>query len=227
MKKLIFSLLIGAIVGWGIGWAATSKSFTLPLYEISFELSIIFTAIALLLVVSTIYYTQKIKRLAATNVDGDEEDAREQLLNKLYSDVTLGTTIAMVLGLVAFSVTVITEQPIPLILAASAVTLLAAIYSLKSPALMKFVQPYRDFPSITDNNYAKKLFAMSDEGERDTMLQGLYAAFTLGNAMLIFAIIACVFYSVLTEESQMFSILVLALIIVVMNTCYMLKVCNR
>lgn len=227
MKKFIGSLFIGGIVGWFIASGADGSSFTLSLYSIAFEISVLFSAISLLLIGMSFVNIAKLKSLANKEVTGDEEDVKEDRLYKLFSDMTLASTVSVILSIVAFAVIAITDQSIVLTIIVAATAFSAAMINYRSPSYMKYVHPERDFPSVNDKEYAKKLFEMSDEGERHIMLQGLYKSFTIGNALLLFAMIGCVFYSVYSNESQLFSIIVMALILIVMNMQYMLKVRNR
>lgn len=227
MKRLILPLLFGGFIGFLISSGADAKNFTLSLYEIAYELGIVFTVLSFVLVAVALIYTMRLRKLARVEVVGDAEDEQEETLYKLYSDITLATTVALVIGLVAFSVVAVTEQSIVLNGAASVSVIVAAFMNFRTPKLVKYVYPERKFPAVLDKDYAKKLFAMSDEGERHTMLSGLYSAFTIGNTMLLISMIICSLYSVWSGESQLFSIVVIALILIVMNTQYMLKVRNR
>ncbi|WP_353056562.1 DUF3169 family protein [Solibacillus isronensis] len=122
---------------------------------------------------------------------------------------------------------IITEQSIVIQILSIPAILLAIIATPLVGNYIKYVYPYREIPSYNDKQYTKKMFEMSDEGERHIMLQGLYSAFNLENILLLCSLLLGMFCSVASGESQLFAILIIAIILITVNTQYMLKVRNR
>lgn len=227
MKRTIKLFLGGGIIGGFLGFIIVKDAFTLPLYEIAIEMTLIILGIALLLTIGGFVKLAQLKKQSAQQFSSEDEDEQEEILYKLYSDASLASTISLILSIVGACIAVITEQPIifqalsvPVILLAISLVPLVGNY-------IKFAYPNRDFPSYNDKKYTKKLFEMSDEGERHIMLQGLYSAFSTTNILLVSSLVLLMFYSVASGESQLFAILIIAIILVVGNTQYFLKVRNR
>jgi len=227
MKRTIKLFLGGGIIGGFLGFIIVKDAFTLPLYEIAMEMTLIILGIALLLTIGGFVKLAQLKKQSAQQFSSEDEDEQEEILYKLYSDASLASTISLILSIVGACIAVITEQPIifqalsvPVILLAISLVPLVGNY-------IKFAYPNRDFPSYNDKKYTKKLFEMSDEGERHIMLQGLYSAFSTTNILLVSSLVLLMFYSVASGESQLFAILIIAIILVVGNTQYFLKVRNR
>lgn len=227
MKRTIKLFLGGGIIGGFLGFIIVKDAFTLPLYEIAMEMTLIILGIALLLTIGGFVKLAQLKKQSAQQFSGEDEDEQEEILYKLYSDASLASTISLILSIVGACIAVITEQPIifqalsvPVILLAISLVPLVGNY-------IKFAYPNRDFPSYNDKKYTKKLFEMSDEGERHIMLQGLYSAFSTTNILLVSSLVLLMFYSVASGESQLFAILIITIILVVGNTQYFLKVRNR
>ena len=227
MKRMIMQLLGGAIIGGLFGFFIVKGEFTLPLYGIATEMTIVFIVISLLLAIASFIKLAQLKKQSAQQLSGDEEDLREEYLYKLYSDASLASNISQIIGIVAICTGAITEQSIVLIASSIVVMLLAIAANILGGTSIKHAYPHRDFPSLNDKHYTKKLLDMSDEGERHIMLQGFYSAFSMTNILLLVSLILLTLYSVTTDVSQLFSILIIALILIIVNTQYMLKVRNR
>lgn len=227
MKRTVMQFIGAAIIGGLFGFFIVKSEFTLPIYEIATEMTVIFIIISLLLATASFIKMTQLKKQSAKQLSGDEEDLREEYLYKLYSDASLASNISQIIGIVAICTGAITEQSIVLIASSIVVMLLAIAANFLVGTSIKHAYPHRDFPSLNDKHYAKKLLDMSDEGERHIMLQGFYSAFSMTNILLLLSLILLTLYSIATAESQLFSILLIALILIIVNTQYMLKVRNR
>ncbi|MBD8037546.1 DUF3169 family protein [Solibacillus sp. A46] len=227
MKKTLIQLLGGAAIGAPIGFFTVSGNFALPIYEIATEMTLVFLGIAFLLLVGSLLKLAQLKQKSAQQFSGDEEDLHEQYLYTLYSDVSLASNIALILSIVAMCIGVITEQSIVILILSIFVVLLSILSTILVGTSLKYAYPNREFPSFNDNQYSKKLLEMSDEGERHVMLQGFYSAFNTANILLLASLLLLMFYSIASGESQLFAILIISLILIIVNTQYMLKVRNR
>ena len=116
-----------------------------------------------------------------------------------------------------------------LILIAIGIVMTIASYPLSSYMmhLMKKAYPERDLPDISDTDYSKKLLEISDEGERHLMLEGLYKVYQFANEAFLFAIIGIALYSVVSGDSQLFSKIVISIILLIMNGMYAFSVRNK
>ncbi|MGN7478024.1 DUF3169 family protein [Solibacillus silvestris] len=227
MKRTIKQFLFGGIIGGLIGSFIVTGGFTLPLYEIATEMTIVFLGIALLLAVGGFVKLAQLKRHSLQQHSGEDEDLQEENLYKLYSDASLAINMSLIISIVGACAGIITKQSVVIQIVSIPAILLAIIATPIVGNYIKYVYPYREIPSYNDKHYTKKMFEMSDEGERHIMLQGLYSAFNLTNVLLLCSLLLCMFYSVVSGESQLFAILIIAIIMITVNTQYMLKVRNQ
>lgn len=227
MKRTIKQFLGGAIIGGVFAIFIVKDGFTLPLDEIAMELTIVFLSISLLLSIGSFVKLAQLKKQSAKQFFGEDEDIQEENLYKLYSDASWASTLSLILSLVTACITVITEQLIFIQILSIPVILLALASVPLVGNYIKYAYPNREFPSYNDKKYTKKLFELSDEGERHIMLQGLYSAFSTTNVLLSGSLLLMMFYSVASGESQLFAILIIAVILVIVNTQYFLKIRNR
>ncbi|NBA12635.1 DUF3169 family protein, partial [Weissella confusa] len=93
--------------------------------------------------------------------------------------------------------------------------------------VLKRVYPNRHLPSPTDKDYGKKLLAISDEGEKHVMLDGLFHTFQMMNILLTGAMFILIVYSLGANHSHRFSILVIGLVLVSLNANDMLMIRHR
>ncbi|SDG83818.1 Protein of unknown function [Planococcus glaciei] len=225
--KQIFQTLVGGIVGFFGMYFALSLDFTSDFSIFGLELTLFITGIAVLLLVFTMVTIQRVKRKAKLQLRGEEEDELDSKQYKSFSDITLGSVVAMVLSVVATAIAVITEQPIWVVVAAGATLIGAIVISIITPGLIKLIYPERDLPKPGEKDYAKKLLAVSDEGERHVMLEGLYRTHNTMNLALFIALLLLMIYSVSTGVSQLFAIFVVALILIIANVQYTFSIRNK
>lgn len=225
--KQIFQTLVGGIVGFFGMYFALSLDFTSDFSIFGLELTLFITGIAVLLLVFSMVTIQRVKRKAKLQLRGEEEDELDSKQYKSYSDITLGSVVAMVLSVVATAIAVITEQPIWVVVAAGATLIGAIVISIIIPGLIKLIYPERDLPKPGEKDYAKKLLAVSDEGERHVMLEGLYRTHNTMNLALFIALLLLMIYSVSTGVSQLFAIFVVALILIIANVQYTFSIRNK
>lgn len=225
--KQIFQTLVGGIVGFFGIYFALSLDFTSDFSIFGLELTLFIIGIAVLLLVFSMVTIQRVKRKAKLQLRGEEEDELDSKQYKSYSDITLGSVVAMVLSVVATAIAVITEQPIWVVVAAGATLIGAIVISIITPGLIKLIYPERDLPKPGEKDYAKKLLAVSDEGERHVMLEGLYRTHNTMNLALFIALLLLMIYSVSTGVSQLFAIFVVALILIIANVQYTFSIRNK
>lgn len=227
MTKLIGKMLMGAVAGFVGAYMLLSLEFDVNMSFMPFELTIIFMVISILLLIFSLFGYTKVKAEAKMRVTGDQEDERAVRQYKRYADIMLAAQMAVYFSLAMLALVAITDQPNAFVFSSLALILTSFSLSFIYSGLAKTVDPHRQFPSVDDKQYAKKLLEMSDEGERHVMLQGMYRAFTSVNSLLFFAVLALISYSVISGVSQLFSIFIIIIILVVINAQYQLTIRNK
>ncbi|MCM3757258.1 DUF3169 family protein [Sporosarcina aquimarina] len=223
MRMVIWALL-GAVVGFVVMYMALSVQMDFNFYAIAFQVNVILTALTLVLLLYIGVSILQMRKKSEAKVSDDEEDERDIWLYKKFSDTNMLVMATIVIGIVASAISLITNQPPWLELISIVAVTIAFILSLGVSSLVNKFYPDRNLPSVSEKNYAKKLLAASDEGERHVMLEGLYRSFNMLNGALILALFLLVVYSIGTGVSQLFSIFVIAVILLGANAKYFLLI---
>lgn len=217
------------LIGGVIGVIAVSIFLLIPFSELTFPLhivSIILYIVVVLCWVFSFIIANKIKKIANKELVGEAEDEAEEVMNKLLYDFSFGTNIGAIIAIVAMSLSVMAMN-FTLIIAGIVASFFSYYMTSYMMTLMKLAYPERELPEISDKDFSKKLLEASDDGERHIMLQGLYKVYSFANAAFLFAIMGLALYSVVTDDSQLFSIIVISIILVTMNGMYLISVRNR
>lgn len=222
MKNFLRQILIGAIFGFII----VTIYLVIPFNNMSFPLQTVTTILYIIVLLSWVYClmaANKIKRLAKKNLDGEAEDAAEDIINKKMYDFSFSNNTGATLAILALSMSVIDQQLLLIVvgIVAATISYMMMAYMMK---LMKLAYPDRSLPAVGEKNYAKKLMDISDEGERHVMLHGLYKTYNFANMAFGLSIIAIAIYSLETGDSQLFSMIVITVILLVMNGVYLFSV---
>lgn len=222
--KLILQLFIGGFVGFFVVYALMNFS------EVHFagEITVIsLIAVSIILIALSIFRSQKIKSLNTQNFSGDEEDEVEDRKYKMFADYSLFANSSFVLSVLALSLSLITTQNLMLTIASMCLLIITFIFIYYMGHLMQQVYPERNLPSTSDPDYAKSLLDIADDGEKHVILDGLYKSHSLLNISLVAAIILSTVYSVTRDDSQIFSIILMAAVLLVVNSKYLLVVRNK
>lgn len=225
--KIAIRMLIGAIIGFTVAYAAIEGSWQMDLQPLAYPVTLVLVASSVVSVLLTVYYYLKIRKSAGIELHGEDEDLAEGRMYRQYSDATLTGNLGMILSLAALSLIVISGQSGWLALIAIAAMLVSVAMTFIMPGLMKKMYPERRFPSVSDKDYAEKLLAMSDDGEKHVMLGGLYKSFLSMNTLLFGAILLLLFYSVMSGTSQLAGIFIIAAIMIITNTQYLIHIRNK
>ena len=225
MINFLKQLFIGAIVGIGI----VMIYLLIPFNNLSFPIQTVTIGLYIIVFLTWVYcliVANKIKQLAKNNLEGEAEDEAEEIMNKKMYDFSFSNNTGATLSILAVSLSVIENNLLFILIGvvAAAVSYFMMAYMMR---LMKLASPERNLPDVGDKDYAKKLMDISDEGERHVMLHGLYKTYNFSNIAFAFAIIGIAIYSSLTGDSQLFSIMVISVILLVMNGVYVLSVRNK
>ena len=223
MKRLFLLFFIGLLFGIFISiipqtdWSI--ENFAEPLI-------FILATITILLTILTVVYIIQIKQKAKIIVTGEEEDRREEWLYKKYYELCFLTNSGFVFALTTSTFIVGTNYKYntPLMLLISVLILPSFLIPLLSSKLEKVVYKNREIPSPTDIEYMQKMIALADEGERYIAFEGLYKAFNWMNALLLISIFLLSIYWSVTGDPQFFAILLIAIVFIIVNASYILKV---
>ncbi|MGM7721517.1 DUF3169 family protein [Metabacillus sp. Hm71] len=226
MKKVWIQLIISGAVGFIVAILLLNYfTFDFSNYADTIVISIL-VMIFILLGLSVFLYRQ-IKKLNHTQFTGDEEDEADVLMYKKFMDYSFFVQVSNTLSILALCITVITSQKLVFTIIAVVTLILSYILTALMTSLMQLVYPERNLPSISEPNYSEKLLDISDEGEKHVMLIGLYKAYQLLSVALIFAIVLSTLYSLSTGNSQLFSIIIMSIVLLLVNGKYCLSVRNK
>lgn len=225
MKNFLKQLLIGAIAGF----IAVTVYLLIPFNEWTFPIRTVIIILYVIVLVSFLYcliVANKIKHLAQQNLVGDAEDEAEEFINKKMFDYSFSNNTGATLAILGLSLAVIANATLLVTIGAilSTISYFIMSYMMK---LMKLAYPNRNLPEVGEKHYAQKLMEVSDEGERHVMLHGLYKVYNFANMAFAFSIIGIAIYTSITGDSQLFSMIVIAFILLVMNSVYSFSVRNK
>lgn len=219
--RIFLSMLIGGIIGFfsvylsKLGWNFQA------VYDVIQEPLIIFIFLVICIIsIKSFSLKDQLIRLSKLEVDGEEEDLREDQLyekSRLYS---MYTAIGGILALSSLATVAILDYPTIYYIIAFLSIVLTAYLQYTLPKLFRTIDPSRSYPSINDKKYQEKILAMADEGERQVILAALYKSYHLIIMLITFGIAISLFYSVVTNTSQLFSIIVLTVILLVSTISY-------
>lgn len=180
----------------------------------------------LLWIIGIVYRTQ-IVSLNNLQVDGELEDEVDLKKYRKFSDMSLSLQISSTLAIVGMSMSLMLSSAIYLVFVGIVMTLGSYFLGIWMMNIVQKMYPERDLPNITEAKYAEKLLAKSDEGEKHVMLHGLYKSYNLVNMLLVFGMIATAIYSMVTEQSQLFAVILMGVILIAVNSRYMFAIRNK
>ncbi|WP_131972728.1 DUF3169 family protein [Exiguobacterium sp. s166] len=226
--NLVLRMLVGGAIGFFLMyWVLSSPLEGIAFSEYSLWINGFLLVVLIgLLLLSFIRYRQ-IHRLLNQPLTGDAEDLADQQMYRWFSDGTLSLNLVLPLSLTVVSVNLVLDQQLSLVVTGFIVMAIGLIGSIRFQMLVQQMYPERNLPDISETDYALKLLAASDDGEKHVMLEGLYKTHSLVNLLLVVGIILLLFYSLSSSSSQLFSIFVITSILVVSNAKYYLAIRNR
>ncbi|QWS50515.1 DUF3169 family protein [Bacillus sp. JNUCC-24] len=225
--KTVYKMLLGALLGFLGAYCLLAAEFEMTLLDVAFEATLVISGLTILLIIYCFSGISRMKKRVSLSVSGDEEDELEAKQYRTFTDLTLANTVSTIFSIVAIGIAIVTEQPLWLILVNAALFIVSIISSYISISVLKLVYPNRNLPSLSDKEYSKKLLAISDEGEKHVMLGGLFHTYQMMNILLTSAMFILIVYSLGTNHSQLFSIMVIGVVLIILNANYVLKIRNR
>ena len=226
--NLVLRMLVGGTIGFFLMyWVLSSPLEGIAFSEYSLWVNGFLLVVLIGLLLSSFIRYRKIHRLLNQPLTGDAEDLADQQMYRWFSDGTLSLNLVLPLSLTVVSVNLVLDQQPSLVVTGFIVMVVGLIGSIRFQTLVQQMYPERNLPNISETDYALKLLAASDDGEKHVMLEGLYKTHSLVNMLLIVGIILLLFYSLSTSSSQLFSIFVITFILMVSNAKYYLTIRNR
>ncbi|AMM99258.1 MULTISPECIES: DUF3169 family protein [Bacillus] len=225
--KTVYKMLLGALLGFLGAYCLLAAEFEMTLLDVAFEATLVISGLTIVLIVYCFSGISRMKKRVSLSVSGDEEDELEVKQYRTFTDSTLANTVSTILSIIAIGMAIVTEQPIWLILVNVAIFIVTIISSYVAISVLKLVYPNRNLPSPSDKDYSKKLLAISDEGEKHVMLGGLFHTYQMMNILLTGAMFILIVYSLGANHSQLFSIIVIGLVLIILNANYMFRIRNR
>lgn len=220
--------IIGGVVGFGSAYAILHfRDMNMSEY--------IFVYVALAVVAGLLIWSvssyREVKRIYHTTYTGEEEDEADQRKYQKSSDFTVAFHSAIVLAMITVAVTLIQKTSIALIIAAMIVLVASLIVGSFMNKISEYLYPDRELPKAdsekSGDEYLDAMLEMADEGERFIILQGLYKSHNLLNILLIGGIILATTYSVFGESSQLFSIIMMGVVLIAGNVKYQRSIRNK
>ncbi|AIZ62088.1 DUF3169 family protein [Bacillus sp. FSL R5-0432] len=225
--KTVYKMLLGALLGFLGAYCLLAAEFEMTLIDIAFEATLVISGVTILLIIYCFSGISRMKKRVSLSVSGDEEDELEAKQYRTFTDSTLANTVSTILSIIAIGITIVTEQPLWLILVNAALFIVTIFSSYAAISVLTLVYPNRNLPSPSDKDYSKKLLAISDEGEKHVMLGGLFHTYQMMNILLTSAMFILIVYSLGANHSQLFSIMVIGIVLIILNANYVLKIRNR
>ncbi|HLR72015.1 MAG TPA: DUF3169 family protein [Pseudogracilibacillus sp.] len=224
--KLLKQLIIGAIVGFFGAFLLLGVS------EIDFSIYTDAIVIGLFIIILILWgwsflLHKQIKNLDSKELKGEEEDEADVLKYKKISDYMLFVQSSSVISLLTLCITITTPLNITLIIISIIFLIVSYFLAVTGVNSMRRIYPERNLPKISDSKYEEKLLEAADEGEKYVIMQGLYKAYNLLNVVLIFAIVGSAIYSMVAESSQVFSIVLMSIVLLLVNGRYLLVIRNK
>lgn len=227
MKKILeftMYLIIGSAVGLLVVITAQSIGGDVSTDGFYQWTSIVAAGIAALAIFIGIWQYRKLAVVSKDYSQYMDEDAYDKYRYNKFNELNIYSITAFILSLVSMGIFLIISSNVMFILISLIVYLMSLGLLSKVGSLPTKLYPERGLPRPGDKKYADKLLAASDEGERHVMMKAFYKTSTVTQVSMFFGILVLIAYSLLTGESQIFSILVLGIIMIITNLKYAVEI---
>lgn len=222
MKYIIKNFLIGGVIGFFVAMFILMMMNDMTIHPVA-----VFNGLAVIIVIligiSLIFILQIMSGIKQ-DVSGEEEDELDRKLYIKSSDTGMLINSTIIFSVILLSMSIIESLQLMNTVIAILLIFAAVILQYYQSSLYMKMYPERDMPSMNDSDYAEKLVNIADDGERFVILQGMMKAYNMYTLLLIVAIIISTIYSLFSEEHQMFSIVLMGLILIVSNGAYFITI---
>jgi len=224
--KTVIQVFLCAVIGFVVA-TLILNNFSPDLMKYAEVIVITLIGIIFILLGVSFKLFREVKKLHNTEVAGDEEDEVDLLIYKKFADFSFLVQSSIVLSVLVLCTTVITLQSVVLTIISIATMILSYLFTILMANLIQLVYPERNIPKFSDSKYTEKLLEISDEGEKHVMLIGFYKPFNLMSVALLIGIVLSTFYSISADQSQLFSIIVMSLVLIIVNGKYCFSIRNK
>lgn len=221
--RILMYMFLGAISGLTLSIIATSTS-DMNMDNIYYWIGLVTLAVSIVLAIVSVYLYRQLKTVASDYTKYMDMDAYDIYRFNKYNDLQVVNTMAMMLSVIAVSIFMIIEFHFAWIIISAATYLIILYLTVVQTSIFSSLYPDRDLPKTGDKQYAEKLLEASDEGERHIMLNGLYRTYGFLQTGLFMGIVILIFYSIITGESQIFSIILIAVILIISQLKYSMEI---
>ncbi|MGO1923112.1 MAG: DUF3169 family protein [Jeotgalicoccus sp.] len=222
--KFTLKMLLYAVIGFAVGYLTLEllygRNTDDTLEVIYYWLSILMIVLAALLLTYAFIRRRKLLKLTKDENRVMNDDDFDVYSYNSFNVITVATAVPLVLSLIALAIQTLAAENPWLVIVTIILLLVSTIMNLLASALANIIYPEKNLPEVGDKKYSSKLLAASDEGELFIMAKALYSSWSLLSMLLFFAMILMIFYSFVTEESQIFSITIVGLIMIVSQLKY-------
>lgn len=222
--KFLLKMLLYAAIGFAAGYLTLELLYGRNseglLETIYFWLSIVMIVLAAALLIYAFILRRKLIKLTNDKNRTMNEDDFDVYSYNAFNIITVTTAVPLVLSLIALAIQTMAAENPWLVGFTIILLFISGFMNLQASALINIIYPDKDLPEPGDKKYNQKLLAASDEGELFIMTKALYSSWTLTSMLLFFAMIMMIFYSFVTDESQIFSIVIIGLIMIISQLKY-------
>lgn len=229
--RTFLKLALGMIVGFFASYFTLEFFYgnvtTIEFDQFYYWLSILLILLSLGLLIFSFVISQRLLKTAKSNPANINADDLDRYKYNTFNQLTAASTSALIMSLLALAIQILERGQMWLVIASGIIFIIACIVSAFIGGTINSLYPERNLPNPGDKNYADKLFEASDDGEIFVMAKGLYRSTQLTSTLLFFALVAMIFYSIITEDSQVFSIIIIGMIMIVNQIKYTREIKER
>ncbi|RAS76569.1 DUF3169 family protein [Priestia endophytica] len=181
-------------------------------------------ALNVVLIGVVIFQFIKMKNLPVCSLNEEQEDEIEVKKYRLFADMTVCSNVSITLSILALGLGFIWFRDSNPWLALNAFFLIIGSVVAAGLAFSsgKKVYPDREPPSTSED-----MLDVLDDGEKFVVLEGLHKAYQLLIPFLYMCIMTSVFYTAVSGHSQIFSIVLMTIILIAVQMTYGIVVRNR
>ena len=225
--KIVLALGIGFLVGFLIIELLYGNVTALDFSNLYFWLSILLLLLSVGLIIFVSLTSNILLKKNKQQAKNLNEDDLDRFKYNTFNQLTAASTTALVMSLVALAIQILNAEIMWLIITSGVIFIITVILSIFVGGIINSLYPERNLPNPSDKDYADKLFEASDDGEIHVMAKGLYRSTQLTMTLLFISMVAMILYSIITEDSQVFSIIIIGLIMIINQVKYAKEIKER
>lgn len=225
--KIVLAMGIGFIARYLILELLYGNVTVLDFSNLYFWLSILLLLLSVGLIIFVCLTSNILLKKNKQQAKNLNEDELDRFKYNTFNQLTAASTTALVMSLVALAIQILNAEIMWLIITSGVIFIITVILSIFVGGIINSLYPERNLPNPSDKDYADKLFEASDDGEIHVMAKGLYRSTQLTMTLLFISMVAMILYSIITEDSQVFSIIIIGLIMIINQVKYAKEIKER